>query len=184
MKNGTQTNAEAADKNKICPFAFAQGTVCLRLLRPIFQRDAMTKRFPLRIHRREQNGAVTFLATTALAKLADDPDRTNALLRDFAAAYTRALARVRDALAEGKRARGEKARRDARVGQAIQEFENTLGAAGFYLFARTETFARDLGVNAGWLRKMIAFQRKTPSAGRGGERKSERGKRRGKNRVA
>jgi hypothetical protein len=135
----------------------------------------MMKRYPLRIHRREQNGAVTFLATTALAKLADDPDRTNAQLRDFAGAYARARASARDAIVAGKRARGEKSRRDARVGQAIRDFEEEIGAAGFYLFARTETFARDLGVNAGWLRKIIALQQKTVSAGRGeGKKKRAR----------
>ncbi len=123
----------------------------------------MTKRFPIRIHRREQNGAVTFLATTALEKLADDPDRTNAQLREFAEAYTRAVASARAALTRAPRNRAE---RYGRVGEAIREFERVIGAAGFYLFARTETFARDLGINAGSLRRILASQRKTPSAGR------------------
>jgi hypothetical protein len=43
----------------------------------------MMQRFPIHIHRRDENGVATFLATTALVKLADAPDQLQAQLRDF-----------------------------------------------------------------------------------------------------
>ncbi|MEW5720214.1 MAG: hypothetical protein AB1817_16430 [Chloroflexota bacterium] len=117
----------------------------------------MNQRFPIHIHRRDENGATTFLATTALVKLADAPDQLQAQLRDFADAYVRVVAEARAALDD---ARGERQRAYWRVGKAIYDFEATLGGAGFYLAGQTATFARDLGLNAGTLRKILAFYRR------------------------
>jgi hypothetical protein len=51
-----------------------------------------------------------------------------------------------------------------RVGKAICDFEASLDGAGFYLAGQTETFARDLGLNAGTLRKILAFYRRHADA--------------------
>lgn len=124
----------------------------------------MSKRYPVRIHRRDDRGAPRFRATTALEKLADAPEQLEAQLRDLVDAYTRALATAQAALADAKRAPRERTRAYWRVGQAIRDFETTLAAAGFYLVAQTATFARDLGVHQGSLRKVLAFHRQFPDA--------------------
>ncbi len=116
----------------------------------------MNQRFPIHIHRRAENGVTTFLATTALVKLADAPDQVQAQLRDFADAYARTLAEARAAL--------DDSRAYWRVGKAIYDFEASLGGAGFYLAGQTATFARDLGLNAGTLRKVLAFYRRNADA--------------------
>jgi len=121
----------------------------------------MTQRFPIHIHRRAENGVTTFRATTALVKLADAPDQVQAQLREWSDAYARALAAARAALDEGKR---ERARAYWRVGKAICDFEAALDRAGFYLAGQTATFARDLGLNAGTLRKILAFYRRNADA--------------------
>jgi hypothetical protein len=123
-------------------------------------RAQMTPRFPIHIHRREENGVTTFLATTALAKLADAPDRVQAQLRDFADAYARALAEARAALGDSR----EGQRAYWRIGKTICDFEASLGKAGFYLVGQTAAFARDLDLNAGTLRKIIAFYRRNGDA--------------------
>ncbi|MBI5303806.1 MAG: hypothetical protein HY868_16845 [Chloroflexi bacterium] len=120
----------------------------------------MKQLFPIQIHWRD--GKIT--ATTAVAKLADDPDRVNAQLRDFAEAYTSALANARNAHADAKRDAPNRPRAYWRIGQAIGEFDATLRAAGFYLPAQNATFARDLGMHEGSLRKILAFYRRTPDA--------------------
>jgi hypothetical protein len=121
----------------------------------------MNKRFPIRIHRRDENGASTFLATTALVKLTDAPDQVQAQLREWGDAYARVVVEARAALNE---ARGERQRAYWRIGKAIYDFEAALGGAGFYLAAQTATFARDLGLNAGTLRKILAFYRRNAGA--------------------
>lgn len=118
----------------------------------------MNKLFPIQIHRRDEK----FIATTALEKLADDPDRINAQLRDFADAYAHALAEARAAREDGKHDARERARGYWRIGQAIRDFENALKTAGFYLPGQTGIFARELGLNAGTLRKILAFHRNNP----------------------
>ena len=124
----------------------------------------MNDKYPIRIHRRDDQGVTTFLATTALVKLADSPEQLQAQLREGAAAYTHALAEARAALAEAKRDASARARAYWRVGKSIHDFEAFLDAAGFYLVAQTETFARDLEVHPGSLRKILAFQSKFPDA--------------------
>ena len=124
----------------------------------------MNDKYPIRIHRRDDQGVTTFLATTALVKLADSPDQLQAQLRESAAAYARALAEARAALAEAKRDARERSRAYWRVGKAIRDFEAFLDATGFYLVAQTETFARDLELHPGSLRKILAFQSKFPDA--------------------
>lgn len=121
----------------------------------------MTPRFPIRIHRRDENGVTTFLATTAFVQVATAPEQTQARLREFGAAYARALAAARAALD----ARGERQRAYWRVGKAIYDFQAALAAAGFYLAGQTATFARDLGLNAGTLRRILAFYRRNAEAG-------------------
>jgi len=51
-----------------------------------------------------------------------------------------------------------------RRGASARQFATwaTLGGAGFYLAGQTTTFARDLGLNAGTLRKILAFHRRNP----------------------
>jgi hypothetical protein len=121
----------------------------------------MTQRFPIRIHRRDENGVTTFRATTALVKLADAPDQVQAQLREWSEAYARTLVEARVALDDAKR---ERARAYWRVGKTICDFEASLGRAGFYLVGQTATFARDLGLNAGTLRKILAFYRRNVDA--------------------
>jgi phytoene dehydrogenase-like protein len=124
----------------------------------------VTDKFPVRIHRRDDGGAATFLATTALVKLADSPEQVQAQLRESAAAYSHALTEACAALAEARHDASARARAYWRVGKSIRDFEAFLDAAGFYLVAQTETFARDLGVHPGSLRKILAFQSKFPDA--------------------
>jgi len=115
----------------------------------------MNKLYPIQLHRRDEK----IIATTALAKLAEDPDRVNAQLRECADAYTRAINEARLARAQ---IRSERAHAYWRIGQAIHEFDATLRDAGFYLPAQTATFARDLGMHEGSLRKIIALHRQHP----------------------
>jgi len=122
----------------------------------------MTDKFPVRIHRREDNGVATFRATTALVKLAATPAQLQSQLLDFAEAYARTLAEARAALDAAKHDARERARAYWRVGKAIRDFETSLDAAGFYLVGQTETFARDLGLHPGSLRKIRAFQQRNP----------------------
>lgn len=122
----------------------------------------MNERFPIHIHRRDENGATKFLATTALVKLADSPDRLQAQLRDLTDTYARAVEAARHELDAARRDQGERARAYWRVGKAVRNFEATLDAAGFYLVSQTDTFARDLAVHPGSLRKILAFQKRFP----------------------
>ena len=128
----------------------------------------MSERFPIYIHRRDDaaNGATKFLATTALVKLAVAPEQLQAQLLDLAEVYARALNETRAALEDARRDSREHTRAYWRAGKAIREFEASLDAAGFYLVGQTATFARDLGVHPGSLRKILAFQRRNadPSA--------------------
>ncbi len=128
----------------------------------------MSERFPIYIHRRDDvaNGATKFLATTALVKLAVAPEQLQAQLLDLAEAYARALNETRAALDEARRDSRERSRAYWRAGKAIRDFEALFAAAGFYLVGQTATFARDLGVHPGSLRKILAFQRRNadPSA--------------------
>jgi hypothetical protein len=118
----------------------------------------MNKVFPIQLHQRDEN----FIATTALAKLAEDPDRINAQLRELADAYARAIAEAHAALNALQRGAPERGRAFWRVGQIIEEFERALQSTGFYLPAQTATFARDLGMAEGTLRKITAFHRRNP----------------------
>ncbi len=124
----------------------------------------MTDKFPVRIHRRDDNGVATFRATTALVKLVATPAQLQSQLLDFAEAYARTLAEARAALDDAKHDARERARAYWRVGKAIRDFETSLDAAGFYLVGQTETFARDLGLHPGSLRKILAFQQHHPDA--------------------
>ena len=118
----------------------------------------MNARYAVRIHRRGDR----FVATTALEKLASDPGRIDAQLRDIADAYARAVAAFREALADGQRGARGRGAAYWRAGQTIVDFENALSAAGFYLVTQNAAFARDLGMNAGTLRKIIAYRRRNP----------------------
>lgn len=122
----------------------------------------MNEKYPIHIHRREDaaSGAPKFLVTTALVKLTVSPDLVQAQLGDLAEAYTRAIAEAHAALSVAKRDAKERARAYWRVGKALRDFEAALGAAGFYLVRQTETFARDLGMHPGALRKVLTFQKK------------------------
>ncbi len=122
----------------------------------------MSERFPIYIHRRDDaaNGATKFLATTALVKLAVAPEQLRVQLLDLAEAYARALNETRAALDEARRDSRERSRAYWRAGKVIRDFEASLAAAGFYLVGQTATFARDLGVHQGSLRKILAFQRR------------------------
>ena len=117
----------------------------------------MNKLYPIQLHRRDEK----MIATTSLEKLAEDPDRVNAQLREFAEAYTRAINAARLARAQ---IRNERAHAYWRIGQAIHEFEKMLREAGFYLPAQTATFARDLGMHEASVRKMVAFHHNNPDA--------------------
>ncbi len=119
----------------------------------------MNKLFPIQIHRRDDH----FVATTALEKLASDPDRINAQLRDLADSYTRAITTAREALAEAKRNPSARAEAYWRAGQAILIFEKALNEIGFYLPAQNATCARDLGMAEGTFRRFIAFRRRNPN---------------------
>jgi hypothetical protein len=118
----------------------------------------MNKLFPIQLHQRDEK----FIATTALTKLAEDPDRTNAQLHELAEQYTHAIAEVRAALATIQRGAPERGRAFWSVGQIIEEFERALQSTGFYLPAQAATFARDLGMAEGTLRKITAFHRRNP----------------------
>ncbi|HEX7593527.1 MAG TPA: hypothetical protein VF429_05075 [Anaerolineae bacterium] len=122
----------------------------------------MNERFPIHIHRRDENGTRKFLATTALVKLADSPDRLQAQLGELADTYARAVEVARLELDVARRDQGERTRAYWRVGKAIRDFEATLDAAGFYLVSQTDTFARDLALHSGSLRKILAFQKRFP----------------------
>jgi len=118
----------------------------------------MNPLFPIHIHRRDND----FRATTALEKLASDPDRVNAQLRDIADTYARAITTVQEALADAKRGSNNRGIAYWRAGQTIIDFEIILNAAGFYLAAQNATFARDLGMAEGTFRRFIAFRRRNP----------------------
>ncbi len=124
----------------------------------------MSARFPIHIHRREEDGVTTFLATTSLTQLVISPERLDARLREVAAMYTRALADARAALDRARGDTSERARAYWRVAEAIRAFEASLDTVGFYLVGQTATFARDLGIHPGSLRKVLAFQRRHPDA--------------------
>jgi hypothetical protein len=122
----------------------------------------MSDRFPIYIHRRDDaaSGTTKFLATTALVKLADAPEQLQTQLEEWADAYARTLDEARAALADARRDVRERTRAYWRVGEAIRDFDASLDAAGFYLVGQTETFARDLGLHPGSLRKILAFHRR------------------------
>ncbi len=122
----------------------------------------MSAKYPIHIHRREDatGGAPKFLATTALVKLAAAPADTQAQLHELAAAYTRTLGEAHAHLEIAQRETRERARAYWRVAQTLHAFEATLDAAGFYLAQQTETFARDLGMHPGALRKIFTFHKK------------------------
>ncbi len=121
----------------------------------------MNERFPIHIHRRNENGTRKFLATTALVKLADSPDQLQAQLREIADTYARAVEVVRLELDVARRDKGERARTGASAGRSAT-LKRRSTRRGVYLVSQTDTFARDLALHAGSLRKILAFQKRFP----------------------
>lgn len=122
----------------------------------------MSDRFPIYIHRRDDaaSGTTKYLATTTLVKLAAAPEQLQVQLEELADVYARTLGEAQTALDDARRDARQRTRAYWRVGKAIRDFDASLDAAGFYLVGQTETFARDLGLHQGSLRKILAFHRR------------------------
>ncbi len=119
----------------------------------------MKKLFPIQIYPRDDH----FVVTTAIEKLASNPDRINVQLSDIASKYSRALSKVRETLENAKRNPRERSQAYWLAGRTLLEFENALVAEGFYLPALNTIFARDLGRAEGTLRRWVSFSRRNPS---------------------
>jgi hypothetical protein len=109
------------------------------------------------IHAKQEEGRLTFKATTSLDKATKDVKGLKDALRGIEIDYAATIAAARRAISDGHRARGSDSRAYWLAGKQLNDFLRRLESQGHYLVRKNHTMAAHLGIGRASVEKIISF---------------------------
>lgn len=123
----------------------------------------MKDKFPIKIHRRDHEQGVKFIAMTSLEKIMKMSQGIEHQLKFVELDYTVTLTAAREALNSSKQKNKGDVLAFWLLGNILVEFMQRLEEMGFYLVNPNATFARDLGLGASSIKKILSFRKRFPT---------------------
>ncbi|MEM2696342.1 MAG: hypothetical protein QXU09_05340 [Thermoproteota archaeon] len=124
----------------------------------------MKDKFPIKIHRREHKQGIKFVAMTSLEKIMKTSQGIEHQLKFVELDYAITLIAAREALNAAKKNNKGDVLAFWLLGNILIEFLHRLEEMGFYLTNPNATFARDLGLGASSVKKILSFRKRFPTA--------------------
>jgi len=122
----------------------------------------MTIKFPIKIHRLEQNGTVRFKVATNLEKAQQDLLRTKRQLSWAETDYQLTVLAAKASLQQATRSFRRDPRAYWHMAFILDGFLRRLGNAGYYLPHFSTMFARDIGFSSSSMGKILLFFKRFP----------------------
>lgn len=123
----------------------------------------MKDKFPIKIHKREHEQGIKFIAITSLGKIMKTSQEIEHQLKFVELDYTITLIAAREALNATKQNNKGNVLAFWLLGNVLIEFLQRLEKLGFYLVSSYATFARDLGMGASSVKKILSFRKRFPT---------------------